>query len=155
MNDNGVFCAPSNFFNNASGASVAGPRVQTCTPHGHCSFDNCKSSASFSAPIDWDKNGGRSPGDPTIDIDGLTIGPENLNIAGPSLDGDYLFGAFAYNISADTDTTLRVFVAGTLAREFNVQVAPQEWRELAIVRVRNGVACVEDLTDGNDFNQCP
>lgn len=51
--------------------------------------------------------------------------------------------------------TMKVRFLGALVYERSRAVSMNAWAEMATVMVREGVACIEDLTDGDSANQCP
>ena len=100
--------------------------------------------------------GGRSAGDPSLDVDDLSgYGPENINVDAP-VNGTYTAAVHFFSGSADTYVTVKIYVNGGLAHESSRQFTnDDDFWEVAQVQWLNGGAVVAPV-DSFDTNwSCP
>jgi hypothetical protein len=119
-----------------------------------CLFSNCRvGSSSFP---EWDGVPGRTAGDPSLDIDDLSgFGPENINVD-LAVEGSYGFGATTFTGGRPFLMTIRLFVFGRLAGEWQEEITSDFW-EVGIVHFTAEDPtrpCVEDLTDDDPTDEC-
>lgn len=126
-----------------------------CAANTDCGFYNCRTE-STSSP-DWDGVAGRTGGDPSLDIDDLSgFGPENINVD-LAVAGSYGFGATTFSGGTPYTMTMRLFIFGRLAGEWQDVLTSDFW-EVGIVHFTEENPtrpCIEDLTDGNPSDECP
>jgi hypothetical protein len=99
-----------------------------------CYYANCKPTNTSGAP-EWDNTMGRTPGDPTLDVDDVEgYGPENSNISAP-VAGRYqaLVHYFSDHGRGDTVATMRVYVYGNLVAEYNALLTDGQWWQVGVV----------------------
>jgi hypothetical protein len=127
-----------------------------CDDDADCYFSNCN--PGDSGWPNWDGVTGRTSGDPSLDIDDTQgFGPENINVD-LAVPGSYAFGATTFSGSGPFTMTMRLFVFGRLAGEWQQDGLSSEFWEVGAVHfLADDPArpCVEDFTDGDFDDECP
>jgi hypothetical protein len=127
-----------------------------CDEDTDCYFSNCR--AGDTNFPDWDGVAGRTTGDPSLDIDDLSgFGPENINVD-LAVPGSYAFGATTYSSGGPYTMTMRLFIFGRLAGEWQQDGLSSEFWEVGAVHFLAddpSRPCVEDFTDGDLDDDCP
>lgn len=126
-----------------------------CAANTDCLFSNCNPTDTGSP--DWDGVAGRTAGDPSLDIDDLTgFGPENINVD-LAVPGSYGFGATTFTGGSPFTMTIRLFVFGRLAGEWQDVLTSDFWEVGAVHFLEEDPArpCIEDFTDGDFDDECP